>query len=194
MIQVQECPCPNCDYPVAPSMKECPSCHQAVVITSFNSVYSMPMPMVNKYANSYRKTLANAPDDQTFNNSLAMCYLKLKLYDKALPAFEKAMEENFDNSETFFYAAVCILKGRKPFLLQRPEINKIEEYLNAATMIETKGFYYLFWAFVKKDYYERKFIKSSPHSNELLQQAIDYGCSETDKNILFEILGVDCPF
>lgn len=57
-----------------------------------------------------------------------MCYLMLKLYDKALPAFEKAMEDNFDNSETFFYAAVCLLKGRKAFLLTRPEIDKIEEY------------------------------------------------------------------
>lgn len=68
-----------------------------------------------------------------------MCYLKLKLYDKALSAFEKAMEDNFDNSETFFYAAICLLKGRKAFLLNRTEIDKAEEYINAAIMIEPRA-------------------------------------------------------
>ena len=90
-----------------------------------------------------------------------MCYLKLGLYDKALLAFEKAMENNFDNSETFFYAAICLLGGKKPFAQQKPTINKVEEYINAALMIEPKGVYYYFLAYVKKDYYERKFLKTN---------------------------------
>ena len=114
--------------------------------------------------------------------------------DKALLAFEKAMEDNFDNSETFFYAAVCLLKGKKAFLTPRAEINKIEEYINAACTIEPKGYYYLFAAYIKKDYFERKFLQSIPKSGELLKKAQDYGCTETDKQQLFEIMGVTCPF
>ena len=53
----------------------------------------MPMPEVNKFAGAYKKALAENPDNQELNNSVAMCYLKLKLDDKALPAFEKAMED-----------------------------------------------------------------------------------------------------
>lgn len=53
-----------------------------------------------------------------------MCYLKLKLFDKALSAYEKAIEDNFDNSEIYFYAAICLLKGQKAFLVQRPTIYK----------------------------------------------------------------------
>lgn len=60
-----------------------------------------------------------------------MCYLKLKMYDKALGAFEKAIEDNFDDSEIYFYAAICLLNGKKAFLNQRPTIDKILEYLNA---------------------------------------------------------------
>lgn len=49
-----------------------------------------------------------------------------------------------------------------------PNINKAEEYLNAACMIEPKGFYYLFWAYIKYDYFERKFLNTSPDYKELL--------------------------
>ena len=127
--QVIEMACPGCGARVTTSQTVCDFCHKPITISTFNSVYSMPMPEVNKYAGAYRKALADYPDDQQLNTSIAMCYLKLKLYDKALEAFEKAMEDNFDNSETFFYAAVCLLKGKKAFVQQRPTINKIEEYI-----------------------------------------------------------------
>ena len=99
---VIEMNCPGCGARVSTGQSECEWCHKPIIISTFNSVYSMPMPEVNKYAGAYKKALSENPDDQVLNNSIAMCYLKLKLYDKALSAFEKAMEDNFDNSETFF--------------------------------------------------------------------------------------------
>lgn len=190
---VVEMNCPGCGARVSTGQTECEWCHKPIVISTFNSVYSMPMPEVNKFAGAYRKALAENPDNQQLNNSIAMCYLKLKLYDKALPAFEKAMEDNFDNSETFFYAAICILKGRKPFLLARPEINQIEEYINAALMIEPRGIYYYFLAYIKYDYFSRKFFKTSPTYQEALAMAMDYGYSPLDAQQLFAILGVEKP-
>lgn len=191
--QIVEINCPGCGARVSTGQKECEWCHEPVVISTFNSVYSMPMPQVNKYANAYRKALAENPENMQINNSIAMCYLKLKLYDKALPAFEKAMEENFDNSETFFYAAVCLLKGKKPFVAMRPEINKIEEYINAALMIEPRGIYYYFLAYIKYDYFSRKFFKTSPTYQETLSMAAQAGYSPFDVDQLFAILGVEKP-
>lgn len=191
--QVVEINCPGCGARVTTGQTECEWCHQPVIISTFNSVYSMPMPQVNKYAGAYRKALAENPDDTGLNNSIAMCYLKLKLYDKALPAFETAMEDNFDNSETFFYAAVCLLKGKKPFLTLRPEIDKIEEYLNAALMIEPRGIYYYFLAYIKYDYSNRKFFKTSPTYQEALQMAQQAGYSSYDAEQLFAILGTERP-
>ena len=153
--QVAELKCPGCGSPLAVNQLVCDYCHQPVTITSFNSVFSMPAPALNKYAGACRKALAEDPDNMELNNSIAMCYLKLGLYDKALPAFEKAMEDNFDNSETFFYAAVCLLQGKKAFLHPRPVIDKVLEYINAALMIEPRGIYYYFMAYVKYDYFER---------------------------------------
>lgn len=184
--------CPGCGFPIEPGMKECPAGHP-VSISTFNSVYDMPLPLVNKYANTYKKDLVEAPDDQELNHSLGICYLKLKLYDKALPAFEKAMEDNFDNSETFFYAAICLLKGRKAFLCNRSEIDKIEEYINAAIMIEPRGVYYYFLAYIKFDYFSRKFFKTSPTYQEALAMAQQQCFSPFDAEQLFGILGVEKP-
>ena len=100
---------------------------------------------------------------------------------------------NFDNSETFFYAAVCLLKGRKAFLCNRPEIDKIEEYINAAIMIEPRGVYYYLLAYIKFDYFNRKFFKTSPTYQEALAMAQQQGYSPFDAEQLFGILGVERP-
>jgi tetratricopeptide (TPR) repeat protein len=153
----------------------------------------MSMLQLNKYANGYKKAIEENPDNAELNFSIASCYLKLKLYDKALLAFEKAIEYNFDNSETYFYAAICLLKGQKAFLAQRPTIDKIEEYINAALMIEPKGIYYYFWAYIRHDYFHRKYLNINPRYDECLDMASDIGVSEYDIEQLFSILSVSQP-
>ncbi len=190
---VIEINCPGCGARVSTEQKECEWCHKPIIISTFNSVYSMPIPEVNKFASAYSKALSENPDNADLNNSIAMCYLKLKLYDKALPAFEKAMETDFENSEIFFYAAICLLKGKKAFLQNRPTIDKIEEYINAAIMIEPRGIYYCFLAYIKYDYFSRKYFKTSPTYSEALNSAEQQGYSSYDVEQLFNILGVEKP-
>ena len=185
--------CSGCGEPADIGQTKCAYCRKPVLISTFNSVHSMPMPMVNQYAAANREGLQNDPDNKDLNNSLAMCCLKLKLYDKALAAFEKAMEDNFDNPETFFYAAVCLLGGKKAFLVQRPEIDKIEEYINAALAIEPRGIFYYFLAYIKYDYFERKFFNTSPNYKEALAAANKAGLSPYDVEQLYGVLGVAKP-
>lgn len=191
--QVIDMKCPGCGAPTSTGETTCKFCHRPVVISTFNSVYNMPMPEVNKYAGAYRQALAANPDNTELNNSVAMCYLKLKMYDKALEAFSKAVEDNFDNSETFFYAAICLLRGKKAFLAKRTDIDKAEEFLQAATMIEPKGIYYYFWAYIKYDHFFRKSYKTSPNHQELLATAQQTGLSNYDVDQLYAILGVERP-
>ena len=141
----------------------------------------------------YKQGLSIDPNNRELNNSIGMCYLKLKLYDNALRAFAKAIEENFDNSETFFYAAICLLKGQKAFLAQRPTIDKIEEYINAANMIEPKGIYYYFLAYIKFDYFSRKFFNTKPTYQEAYAEAVQKGLSPFDIEQLYSILSVNRP-
>lgn len=186
--------CRGCGASLAISDAVCKYCGGPVSISTFNSVNNMPLPLVNKYANSYRQDLQNNPSNMSANKAIAYCYLKLKMYDKALEYFEKAVTDNFDDSEIFFYAAICCLKGKKAFLAQRPEINKAEEFLNAATMIEPKGIYYYFWAYIKYDYFKRKFLNTTPNYLDMLKFSEQYQTSDLDKAELFEILCVANPF
>lgn len=121
-------------------------------------------------------------------------YLKNKLYDKALRESEKAIEYNSDNSEMFLYAAICLLKGQKAFVVGRTTIEKIEEYINMAIMIEPRGVYYYFLAYIKYDYYNRKCINTSPTYQEALIIANSSGVFTSDIAQLFDIIGIDNPF
>ena len=191
--QVIDLNCPGCGGGVSTGQKQCNFCGRPIVITSFNDIQSFSPLDLNKYANNYRKALAENPDSNALNMSVAMCYLKLKLYDKALPAFEKAIEDNFDNSETFYYAAVSLLKGKKAFLAPRPDIDKVLEYLNTAIMIEPRGIYHYLLAYIKHDYFERKYLNITPNWKETLQTAIQSGVSQADIAQLFEMLQVEIP-
>jgi len=193
VVQVHDTRCSGCGEPADVGQTKCKYCKKPVLISTFNSVHAMPMPMINQYAAANREGLQSDPNNKDLNNSLAMCYLKLKLYDKALGAFEKAMEDNFDNPETFFYAAVCVLGGKKAFLVQRPAIDKIEEYINAALMIEPRGVFYYLLAYIKYDYFARKSFNTSPSYQEALSSATVAGVSPYDIEQLYGVLGVSRP-
>ncbi len=191
--QVVELECPGCGKAITTSTQQCPQCFREIVITTFNSVSSMSPLDINKQASAYRKAMVNHPDNKDLNMSIAFCYLKLKLYDKALPCFEKAIEDNFDNSEVYFYAAACLLKGKKAFLAPRTDIDKIEEYLQAAIMIEPKAIYHYFWSYIRYDHHFRKSYRMTPNYQELFSQAKQIGLSQTDVSELYKILNVERP-
>jgi tetratricopeptide (TPR) repeat protein len=185
--------CPNCGELGQTVGVNCVACDNPVTITEIKTVFAMPMPQINKYIASYKEQIVENPDNRQLQSSIAMCYLRLKLYDKALPCFEKAMEENFEDSAPFFYAAICLLKGKKAFVAMRTEIDKIEEYLQAAMMIEPKGIYHYFQAYIKYDYFSRKSFKTSPSWQEELASAQGAGVSENDIAQFYQAIGVERP-
>ncbi len=185
--------CPGCGAPVSTEHKTCIFCSRPIVITSITDIVSMPTPEVNKYVNAYRKELATNPDNKDLNMSLAMCYFKIKMYDKATDAFEKAVEDNFEDADRFFYAAVNLQKGKKAFVTPRANIDKALEYLNAANMIEGKAIYYYYLAYIKHDYFHRKYLNINPNWEDELTTAFDLGLTKSEADQLFEFLGVEQP-
>ena len=158
-----------------------------------SDIFSMSMPDINKYSKSYEKDLSENPNNPEINNSVAMCYLKLKQYKMAGKYFQKAMEDNFDDSENYFYAAVCLLEGKKAFLTTRTVINQIETYINDAISIENKGVYYYLLAYIKYDYYKRKGFGTSPDYMECINNAMQCNLTRMDAEQMFEILSVTMP-
>ena len=179
--------CPNCDGTINPGEKVCPHCNSHVTVSS-NILATMPTMQVGKYAKSYSKMLAADPENQELNGYAAMCYLRLRLYDRAMPLFEKAIDENFESAEPYFMAAICLLRGKKPFVAQRADINKAIEYLNAANQLEEKAIYHLLLGYIKQDYFDRKFLNIEPSTQEEYDRAAELGLSEEDERTLETML------
>ena len=191
--QVVELTCPGCGARLATGQINCDWCHKPVNITTFQSGYDMPVPIVSKYANEYNKALATDQNDKELNASVGMCYLKLKQYEKAGIAFEKAIEDNFDNSELFFFAAICILNGKRPFQCPKKNIDKAIGLLDSACMIEPRGIYYYLQAYLAYDYYSLKQLRCNPGPEEYLNRARQAGIPGMDLSLLKDILGQEFP-
>lgn len=188
--------CEGCHYALKPTDVECPRCGRAIVVTSFNSIYSQDLPTLNKLSRTLDKELREGVSPELAPNmkfTIAGCYLKLKLYDKALQRFEEAIEENFDNPETYFYAAVCQLKGKKACLTPLPALRKALEYIDAANSIEPRGVFHYFAAYIKNDFFAKKFLRIEPDWRQEFQMAVDNNLSPHDADMLFNILGAPCP-
>lgn len=110
------------------------------------------------------------------------------MYDKTLPYFEKAIEDDTDHADAYFYAGVAMLHGKRPFLVQKSVIAKIEEYIAAVIELEPKGIYYYLLSYIKKDYYEKKCFRTSPTSQEVMETAIEVGVSRQEITKLSEFL------
>lgn len=192
-MEIVELTCPGCGARVDTGQKICSFCHQPIVISSFTSVKDMKSPELGKYTKAYQNALAEHPENGDLQKSIGICFLKLHLYAKALPAFELAMEENMDDSSVFFYAAACLLGGKKPFLQSLPVIRRAEEYLDSAIMLEPLGIYYYFEAYLRFDYYQRKHLKVLPGWQETFEMARDMGLSRTDVQQMYEVLGTEMP-
>ncbi len=185
--------CPGCGARVNTSQKVCDWCRAPIVLSSFHDIHDMPLPKVNECIKIYRKALTEHPENIDLNKSAALCFLKLKLYDMAIPAFQKALEDNFTDAELYYDEAICLLRGKKAFLARRPDIDKAIELLNAANSIEPKGIYYYLMAYIKYDFFERKSLNTSPDYKECLLMAKEFGVSEDEVNELFATLGVSLP-
>ena len=179
-MEVISIKCPNCGASITTQTKKCDYCRSDIMIKSFRALSNMPLPQVNKYMASYRAAAAEHPNHNDVNTSIGMCYLKLKKYDQAIEAFEKAQADNFEDATPFFYAAVARLKGRKPFLCSRPEIDAIETDVNAASSIDPKAEQYYFLSYIGRDYFKRKFLKHSPAWEDLMNEAVNNGLSPAD--------------
>ena len=59
--------CPGCGAPVSTDQTICNYCYRPIIISTFNSVNSMSLPEVNKYACSYRSALAKYGKDIVIN-------------------------------------------------------------------------------------------------------------------------------
>lgn len=198
VVKVVDLRCSGCGNALATSEHFCKFCGNAVVVSSFNSVYAATAQDAMKWARSLDKDLAEDTNNEAWGQIVvtqAFCYLKLRRYDEALAKFKAAIEENFDNPEPYFYAAVCLLRGRKAFLTPLADIKLAMGYIDSAQLIEGRGAFNYFLAYIKLDFHSRRCLRASPDWQDELAIAHSAApsVSLTDAEMLFTTLGVERP-
>lgn len=114
-------------------------------------------------------------------------------YGKANSNCRMAIVKGAKNPELYFYRAVCILGGKKAFVQQKSDIDDVVSLLKNAVALEPKAIYWYFLAYVKYDYFSRKFFAVTPDYKQCLAEAIKNGLTESDKRRLFSLLKVERP-
>lgn len=192
-INIETLSCPNCGGNVGIDYKVCKYCEQIIYINAFESASKMTTPQLNKYVSAYKKMIKQGHKTLEVLSAVSICYLRLGLYDFALKELEKVVNEDVEEDILYFYLAIAMLKGQKPFLHQRETIDKVLEYLNACVMLEPKGIYYFFLAYIKHDYFERKYFMTTPTYSDYLNDAREMGCNSEEVENLFQLLNQECP-
>ena len=183
--------CVLCKKPIDDGVNQCPHCAAQLSFAAPSDFSGVSRGKLMAYTDSYQEILQEKPNDNAANKSIALCYLMLQMYDEAYTYFMKATVSNYDDADAYYYAAVCMMKGKKAFLHTRPEIDKCLELLNAAISVDPKGIYYYYMAYIKYDYFKRKFLITKPDFKECLLKAKNYGCTMAEVNEMYSVLGVE---
>jgi hypothetical protein len=89
--------------------------------------------------------------------------LEAKSYQQAINRFNAVIEADCSISNAYYHLALALLKGRRPKILNRIEVEEIEQLLNAATtMGDSDGTVQWFLALVRDDYYNGNGITNYP--------------------------------
>lgn len=120
-------------------------------------------------------------------------FLKLGLYPQALAACEALIMEDPMNADACYCAAVALLGGKRPFLLDRATIQKAEQYLNVAVAGDNLAVYHYLMAYLKLDYYSRKMLRTLPDYTFHLEQAHAMNIKQEEIDELFTLLRVARP-
>ncbi|KON87967.1 hypothetical protein AF332_14795 [Sporosarcina globispora] len=181
--------CPQCGAPVKLNSNVCEFCGSEYLIQTLKGLNGFDKKGIDKYIANYRKLSAGDYANPEINSAIGICYLKLGLYDFAYKYFEKAMEDMIENSDLYFYSAVCVLKGKRPFLVPLTFIRKAEDFLDAAKNLNSSdGKYAYAHALIKYDYYYKKRLNTDPNFQELLNEAEHCGISQDDKQLVENLL------
>ena len=131
----------------------------------------------------YKKNVANGlVDDSDTLISLGICHYKNSMYDLSLKSFEKVIKVDPENVNAYYYAALSLMNGKRPYLQTLPKIKKAVAMLEAAISIQDEGRLYYFLYLIQKDFFDKKHLRTKYKALEL--QKLSMENAVTDEEIL----------
>ena len=162
--------CPNCGAPIKIADKICGHCFSAVYLQRVQDSDNLSKGDLAKHIAVYKKNIANglAHDCNTLI-SLGICHYKNGMYSLAHKAFEQAIDVDPENVNAYYYAALSLLNGKRPYLQTLPKIKKVVELLEATISIQAEGRAYYFLYLIQQDFFEKKHLRTQYSSQHAYQ-------------------------
>ena len=114
--------------------------------------YDQSNQRVNTQLNFYVADKSSTAPDLLLNEGIKL--LEAKSYQQSINLFNDAIKANPLIACVYYYLALALLGGRRPKILKRSEIEKIDQLLATATaMGDVDATVYWFRALVRDDYY-----------------------------------------
>jgi tetratricopeptide (TPR) repeat protein len=93
--------------------------------------------------------------------------LKHGAFQQAINVLNDAVKANPSLSDAYYHLALASMKGNRPKVLQRSEVEAIDQLLSIAISLDqANGVFHLFRALVRHDYYEINRLRYPPPSVE----------------------------
>lgn len=119
--------------------------------------------------------------------------LHSRMFDEARAYYAKAIANGTTDPDAYYYAAICLLKGNRPFIQQRATIDAIVNYMNKAITLKNKAIYYYFLAYIKYDYFKKKYLNISPDYSANYKTAVLKGLTTSEVLKMYSLIGVERP-
>ncbi len=147
--------CPQCGAPASANRRKCEYCKSEFFISDLSQVAGKSSTEVQKYVSFYKSNIAKDDGDADSVTGLGLCYLQLKLFKEAAQFLEKGRDLAPERPSTYFYLAMAIMGRKRPKILSRTDVQKVEELLEAAISLDSDyAAAHALLAIVRHDYYE----------------------------------------
>lgn len=171
--------CPNCSAPVSITDKICNHCFSPIYIQKIKDAGNLSNSDLLKHIAIYKKNLNQNLDVNTLQ-SLGLCHYRNKMYDLSLKAFEQLIDIDPNNIDAYYYAALSLLKGKRPYMQTLGCIKKVIELLEAAITIKNEGRLYYFLYMIQVDFFEKKHLHAKYKTSELKNMAAENAVAEDE--------------
>ena len=159
-----------------------------MIMTNYDQRNQRVNRQVNKFNEFNLNIQSPSEPDPTMLLNRGIELLEANAYQEAINAFRAAIETGHASSDAYYYLAIALLKGKRPKILNRSEVEEIDQLLNTATaMGDSDGTVLLFRALVRDDYFNGNGITNypPPSVNDIITNALS---CKTNRNRLIALL------
>lgn len=193
MVQADsEMVCPGCGAPISLQDTFCDYCGRkiTVVATDFKRIRRNTYRESARFLEQYHGALAQQGDNPQVHVALGYTFIDSGQFEQAAEQFAQVVEQGTQDPDVIFHLALALFRSQKPFSIKFAEAKHIIQFLDNAIDMNPNPQYIYCKAKLVNVLFERRFIKFKQSSAQLLQEAVQQGLSDADRQGMDALLAM----